>query len=249
MNYIKIGLKYFSRIAFFKTLVINLKYFPIKTALKFPIVIGKGTILRSLKGTIEIGCQPRPGIVTIGVEYIFNDCKSNKSILDNKGKIVFDGKVIIHTGVSITTSQKGILHFKGDNKIGAGSLIAAHEHIEIGNKVHMSWKVQIVDTSFHYTLDTITNSIGHKTSKVVIEDSVWIGNHVLISKGTFIPSGSIVASCSMVNKSFKGLNNNVVIGGVPAKVIREGLKRIFDEEFEMNLDKQMFIEQNISSNN
>ena len=53
---------------------------------------------------------------------------------------------------------------------------------------------------------------------VVIEDGVWCGANVTILKGVTIGRDSIVAAGSVVTKSFPPYS---IIGGVPAKLIRQ----------------------------
>ena len=57
-----------------------------------------------------------------------------------------------------------------------------------------------------------------KRAAVKIADDVWIGNNVTILKGTEIGEHSVVAAGAVVSGKFP---SNVVLGGVPAKVIRK----------------------------
>lgn len=53
---------------------------------------------------------------------------------------------------------------------------------------------------------------------VVIESDVWIGCNVTILKGVTIGRGSVVAAGAVVTKSCSPYS---IIGGVPAKVIKQ----------------------------
>lgn len=53
---------------------------------------------------------------------------------------------------------------------------------------------------------------------IVIEDDVWIGSNSVILKGITIGAGAVVAGGSVVTKDVPA---NVVVGGNPAKVLRE----------------------------
>lgn len=61
---------------------------------------------------------------------------------------------------------------------------------------------------------------------VVIGDDVWVGAHVTILKGVELGRGSVVAAGAVVTRSFPPYS---VIGGVPAKLIRQ---RFTPEEIE-----------------
>lgn len=82
-----------------------------------------------------------------------------------------------------------------------------------------------------------------KKGSIEIGDFNWIGNRTTITKGTKTKEGTIVCANSTLNKDFTKLEeNHQMLGGIPAKLITSGLKRIFSTK----IDKQ--IEQYFSSN-
>jgi maltose O-acetyltransferase len=56
-----------------------------------------------------------------------------------------------------------------------------------------------------------------KASPVTIGNDVWIGGRVVITPGVTLGDNVVVASGAVVTKNFP---DNVLIGGVPAKVLR-----------------------------
>ncbi|MBR4348340.1 MAG: acyltransferase [Fibrobacter sp.] len=90
--------------------------------------------------------------------------------------------------------------------------------IEIGDNVLVGTSVNVYDTDFHEVDPERRLSGTPKMGKVVIEDNVWIGDRVTILKGSKIGKNSVVAAGAVVAGEFPA---NVVIGGVPARVIRE----------------------------
>ena len=96
--------------------------------------------------------------------------------------------------------------------------VSEGEGLEIRDNVLVGTSVTVLDSDFH-EIDPEKRIGGTpKTGKVVIGDNVWIGDRVMILKGTTIGKNSVVAAGAVVSGEFPA---NVVIGGVPAKVIRE----------------------------
>jgi Acetyltransferase (isoleucine patch superfamily) len=112
------------------------------------------------------------------------------------------------------------------------------DSITIGDRVAITWDCQIMDTSFHYIEDVEFHSINPLTKKIVIGSYVWVGNRTTISKGSIIPDQSIVASNSLVNKDFSREGQFCMFAGMPAKVVKRNVKRIWNEQEESILDKQ-----------
>lgn len=55
---------------------------------------------------------------------------------------------------------------------------------------------------------------------VVIGNHVWVTANAIIQKGVTIHDGAVVATCSVVTKDVPA---NCVVGGMPAKVVKEGI--------------------------
>ena len=64
---------------------------------------------------------------------------------------------------------------------------------------------------------------------VFIGNHVWVGEHAYINKRVSIPNGNIVAACSVVTKRFS--EENCIIGGNPAKVVKKNIKWFRNKEF------------------
>ena len=59
---------------------------------------------------------------------------------------------------------------------------------------------------------------GLSSKGIKIGDNVWIGSGVIILDGVKIGSSTVIGAGSVVTKSF---NNNLLIAGNPAKIIRD----------------------------
>lgn len=70
-----------------------------------------------------------------------------------------------------------------------------------------------------HPLDPTERVSGIEAAKpIIIGNKCWIGGHATINPGVTLGDNVVVASGSVVTKSFGG---NVVIGGNPARVLRE----------------------------
>jgi acetyltransferase-like isoleucine patch superfamily enzyme len=90
----------------------------------------------------------------------------------------------------------------------------------IGAKCQISQGVSIIGSNHSSIPGVPIIDQPSRTDKVgvVIEDDVWIGTNSTILPGVTIGRGSIVAAGSVVTKD---VPPNVVVAGVPAKVLKE----------------------------
>lgn len=73
-----------------------------------------------------------------------------------------------------------------------------------------------MDHEAHGTNPTERRKLG-EIGNVIIGKNVWIGNNVTILKNAEIGENSIVAAVAVVEGKFPA---NVIIGGLPAKIIK-----------------------------
>jgi acetyltransferase-like isoleucine patch superfamily enzyme len=96
-----------------------------------------------------------------------------------------------------------------------GCYIQAINGIEIGKNVRMGPGIKIISAN-HNILD-FNKHITEKQIK--IGDNCWIGANAVILPGVELGDHIIVAAGAVVSKSF--LEENCIIGGVPANIIKK----------------------------
>lgn len=89
--------------------------------------------------------------------------------------------------------------------------------IRIGNNCMIAPQAAIYTAT--HSIDPDDRNSGLEYGKpVTIGNNCWIGGHATINPGVVIGDNVVVASGSVVTKSF---GDNIIIGGNPAKIIKE----------------------------
>lgn len=134
-----------------------------------------------------------------------------KSLADKCGD-----NVSIHPGVYLLRPDNLIV---GNNvSIHPMCYIDATGGIEIGNDVSIAHGVTVLSTTHKYdSLEIPIKDQGIDLIKTKINNNVWIGAKATILAGIEIGCGSVVAANAVVTKS---LAENIIAGGVPAKLIK-----------------------------
>lgn len=101
-----------------------------------------------------------------------------------------------------------------DSIIGEGVVLDGRDKLVIGNHVDIASEVMIYNAEH----DIHHEDFIAKTEPVFIEDYVFVGPRAIILPGVRVKKGAIVAAGAVVTKDVEEYS---VVGGVPAKVIRE----------------------------
>ena len=217
----------------FRTLLINFSTLPFSQAIKLPIFIYGKVLFPTLDGKIHIKSPVKTKMIKIGYnKEHFCGFKGGGCIdLMKNGILEFNGFSDISTGVILRVN--GILKFGDDSFVGAESKIICDKSITILNHTRITFQNVIMDTNFHSILNTHNNTIAPIQRDIKIGNNVWVGNRCNIMPGSQIGNGTIIAAKSLVNKDFTNLEENILIGGAPAKLITTNVKRIFNDKIDV----------------
>jgi acetyltransferase-like isoleucine patch superfamily enzyme len=143
--------------------------------------------------TVAAGGRPLPRVINEGGEIHTENCQ-------------------FFAGVRLEVGKGAIIRIGNGTYLNRGTLVVAHDRVEIGRSCKIAWDVVIMDTDQH-----VIPQMENRNLPVVIGDEVWIGCRVIILKGVTIGARSVIAAGAVVTKN---IPPDSVAAGVPARVIQ-----------------------------
>jgi acetyltransferase-like isoleucine patch superfamily enzyme len=150
------------------------------------------------------------------------------------GVMIGENTMVMHGTVLHVYNFRGLPHsgirIGKDSLIGEYSVIRGQGGVTIGDRVYTSPMTQLIAVN-HVFDDPKRPFIeqGITAQGIVVEDDVWLGSNAVVTDGVRIGRGAVVAAGAVVTKDVPA---HTVVGGVPARVIREidGRKKTEDKE-------------------
>ncbi len=230
-------------ISIHKTLIANFSGLKFKDAIKFPIIVYQGTEIEEM-GKIVFNCPIRKGILVIGKRMFY---RKRTTVIINRGTIEIDGDCEIMGGATIHVLRYCSKLCLGHNTIISESVnMLVDTTIKVGDYTRIAFGCLVIDSEFHFVLDTKTGIVGTTRYPITIGKYNWIGNSSVIKKGTVTPDYTIVSNGSMLTKDYRDIPQYSILQGIPAKLKASGLRRIYNdiidkelnEYFMKNMDKR-----------
>jgi maltose O-acetyltransferase len=118
----------------------------------------------------------------------------------------------------ISLGSPATIELADDVSVNSGLTVQGTGRLRIGAHVHIGHDVLILTTNHKYEGVNCLPYDRERISKdVVIGDSVWICDRVVITPGVEIGEGAVLGAGSVVSRDVPPL---AVVGGTPAQVIR-----------------------------
>ena len=156
-----------------------------------------------------------------------------KSLLHNDGLIIVNGQLRLNNGYYISNSRNGIIEFGRTIFANNNFTVICNNRIIIGDECRFAFGVRMMTTDTHFSIDINSYIINTNSHPIVLGKNNWITSDVKIMKGTVTPDWTIVTANSFLNKDYsKSIGPNCILGGQPAKLIKEGQRRIFSQKNE-----------------
>jgi UDP-3-O-[3-hydroxymyristoyl] glucosamine N-acyltransferase len=154
------------------------------------------------------------GQLLLGTQYVGFLNKHDRVFLNIHGRLLIEGTVAIGKGCRLDICTGATCALRGCSITGQTNLIVAH-YVEIGEGSIISWGCELSDEDWH---DIVYEGKEQKGDAIVVGKHVWVGSYVKILKGVHIGDNSVIASSSVVTKSF--VEEGVLIAGNPAEIIK-----------------------------
>jgi acetyltransferase-like isoleucine patch superfamily enzyme len=209
-----------------KTIYLNFKVFPFKTAIIMPIFVAHNVKLASVyKNAILINTNIGRFMIKMGLSdgsKGFNHSYKNNSYLyiKKQAKIIFNGRASFSSGFSIRV-DKGNMEFGNNFSCNKHCSFSCSEGIKFGYDCLIGGNVNVRDSDGH-TVFTIGNEDKmNENAPVVIGNHVWLCSNVDILKGVNIPDDCVVGYKGCVTKKFN--EKNSLIAGYPARIMKSNI--------------------------
>ncbi len=144
-------------------------------------------------------------------------------------KIQGDNNVVILKAHSyVSGAELWVENNQCELSIGERTFVGHHSHLActedgckliVGSDGMISSYVQVRTGDSHSIFDIEGNRI-NKAQSVFIGDHCWLGEGSKVMKGVTLEGDNIVSTGAIVTKSF---GKNVLLGGIPAKVLKENV--------------------------
>lgn len=221
---------FFLSINWLKTLYFNFKIFSFDTAKKMPVVFYGKVKFHGLRGSVIINAPIKFGMIGFGQKYELFKVSKNNAQLTLNGLMVFNGHVQFGLDYSIYVNKGAVLEMGHLSSLGADGKIICMNSISMGDFARLGYESQLIDTSFHKMRDLKKNIIYDKTAPIYIGNHNYIGGRVSIMKSTRTPDNFTVSSNSLLTKNYCDLGENILVGGIPAKLIKTEVRRSWEDE-------------------
>ncbi|MFL9837879.1 transferase [Flavobacterium sp. ST-75] len=231
-------LKFYLSINWVKTLRFNFKTLPYAQARKLPVLFYGKVRFQDISGEFIIDAPVHFGMIGFGQRYEKNTVHKGIAEIALGGKVVFKGMAQFGKDYFVCVERGASVEFGHMFGLGTEGKIVCTEKMTFGKYVRIASESRIVDTDFHQMVNTVTNEKYPLSAPVILGDYTYLSNRVSVLKGTITPPYCTVSANSLCNKDYTALGENILLGGVPAKLLKEHITRDWKTE-EALFDKWM----------
>lgn len=146
-------------------------------------------------------------------------------ILGNNNNIILHDNINVNTNLEIynhDNTNNGFIEIKNETCINGTKIFNYDDNssIIIGEKCLFAHETTVRNSDGHTIIDE--NGEINTGVELIIGDNVWVCALARILKNSKIGNGSVVSMGAIVTKKFD--EENVILGGIPAKIIKKNIK-------------------------
>lgn len=232
------ALKYYLAINWIKTLYLNFNLLPFNEAKQLPIIIFGRIKLSGIKGKIIINTPSKFGLVKLNFNQEIITRKLNRSELRIDGIFQINGGFNAGNDFILIVLPGAYLEIGEGSYLGTLTKLIVTNDVKIGKGFRFGYESQLSDSNYHYTINLEDKSVNRFNGQIIINDYCWVGNRTSITKDTITPKFLIVGSNSLLNKNYtKEIPESSFIAGIPAKLIKKNIVRVFDHKLESKINR------------
>jgi acetyltransferase-like isoleucine patch superfamily enzyme len=224
--------RFFKSVNWIKTIYFNYKKFPYSIAKKLPVVFYGRVRFNSIKGNVILEAPIKKAMIGFGQRYEAITKAKGTAELFLEGTFVFKGHVQFGIDYFIHIAENAYCEFGHMSSIASSGKIICKDKIVLGTYSRIGSESQLIDTNFHQMIDTLTGEKFKMTSPINVGNFNFISNRVSIMQKTVTPNNCTIASNTLCNKDYRSLGENILIGGIPAKLLKENISRDWKGEKE-----------------
>lgn len=169
-------------------------------------------VFKGINNSVEVGGK---------LPSSYSNCSFN--IYGSNNKLIIEEGVGLKNLIIYMGGDNNLVYIKRKTQIAGKTELAVMEgtKIEIGEDSLFSANVTFRAGDSHSVIDAESGIRVNLSKDIIVGDHVWIGNTVIVTKGTVIGHHCVVATGSVLTG--KTYPNNCAIGGNPAKVVKDGI--------------------------
>ena len=233
LRLLKEKMKFYYSVNWSKTLYFNFKKFPFATAKILPVFFYGKVNFQNITGNIIINGPIKRGMFGFGCQ--FEMAQKSKGIAEFSllGKLVLNGPMHIGKDVFFHVGKGAYCEFGYMNCLASDVKFICTNKITLGDWTGVGYETQIIDTHSHPMKNSLTNELYPITNPIIIGSHNTFSNRISIMCNTVTPDYCVIASNSICNKDYSELGNHILIGGIPAKLIKNNYTRDWEGEKEL----------------
>ncbi|MEM6685900.1 MAG: transferase [Bacteroidota bacterium] len=226
--------KFARTVNWYKTIYFNYKMFPKHIAKKLPVFFYGAVKFNSLEGHITIHAEDiKRGMIGFGQNYEMNKRSQRTAEITLDGQLAFKGHCQFGKDYFINIMENAYCEMGHMSSLGSRGKIICSKQIVFGEYARIGYESQLMDTNFHAMINTETQEKYEMEGIILLGNYNYFGNRVSIYKDTKTPNFTTIASHSVLTRDYTKLPENILIGGIPAELIKTNISRDWEGERDM----------------